>query len=442
MTDNNIIEDLQGYDAKPSIIMVAGVGGAGGNAVNHMWEMGITGVNFVVLNTDSKALDNSPVPTKICLGADGLGAGNIPEAGRQAAIESLDAVRNVIETSGTKMIFIAAGMGGGTGTGASPVIAKLAHEMGLLTVAIVTSPLKNEGTEREENARKGIEELRQYVDSLLVLDNDRIADTFSDLPFINAFGKADDVMAMAAKGISEIITVKNAYVRVDFKDVNTVMRGSGRAHMGVASAEGEDRARIAVEQALNSPLLDSNLISGAKAILINISVSDIKTLIYREVMSVLNCVQEYAKTVDENGREQRANIIWGASEKPSLGEAMELVVVATGFPNKNVDASQAAKKPEKPQPNPLQGAANKDSVFVPVKTPAAVVPVPPVVPQQVVLGKRSTRYDNIGAMLAHPAYQTRNVRFVVETDSVRHKEVMKDSRDKDVPTEKTGSLFD
>ncbi len=231
-----------------SIITVIGVGGAGGNAVNHMWNTGIKGVNFLVCNTDQKAMDNSPVKDKIRLGQDGLGAGNDPERGREAAMESLDQIKQYIEASGTRMVFITAGMGGGTGTGASPVIAKMAHEMGLLTVANVTSPLGIEGPARIDQAMRGIEELRKYADSLLVINNDSIREMYGKLSLPQAFRKADDILAAATKGIAEIITVESAYIRVDFADLERVMRGSGRAHMGVASAEGEGRALEASDQ--------------------------------------------------------------------------------------------------------------------------------------------------------------------------------------------------
>ena len=266
----DLLDELRAARGNTSIIMVAGVGGAGGNALNNMWNMGITGVNFMVCNTDRDALDNNSIPRKILLG-DGLGAGNDAARGREAAINALDELRNCFEATGTKMLFITAGMGGGTGTGASPVIAKLAHEMGILTVAIVTSPLKLEGIERYEQAFRGIDELSKYVDSLLVIDNDRIGEMFGKLSLRQAFSKADDVLASAAKGIAEIITVKTALVNVDFADVKKVMAASGRAHMGVATASGEERAREVVEKALQSPLLDSKSIRGAGDILINIA---------------------------------------------------------------------------------------------------------------------------------------------------------------------------
>ena len=282
----------------PSIIMVVGVGGAGGNAVNHMWNLGIKGVDFMVCNTDQQALDKSPVELKVRLGSEGLGAGNDPENGRKAAIESLDVVRQRFEASGTKMVFITAGMGGGTGTGASPVIAKLAKEMGMLTVGIVTSPLAVEGKIRYEQAFRGIEELRQNVDSLLIINNENILEIYGRLALKQAFGKADDILASAAKGIAEIITVESDLVNVDFADVSKVMRDSGRAHMSVATAEGDNRAEAVAEASLHSPLLDHNLISGARNILLNISVANAEELMYEEVVRILEYIQAHASVED------------------------------------------------------------------------------------------------------------------------------------------------
>ena len=330
MTDE-LMSEIKAPRAKGPIITVVGVGGAGGNAVNHMWNLGIKGVTFMVCNTDQQALDKSPVEEKIRLGAEGLGAGNDPENGRRAAVESLPEIRQVLEEAGTKMLFITAGMGGGTGTGASPVIAKLAKEMGLLTVAIVTSPLAVEGKIRYEQAFRGIEELRQNTDSLLIINNENILEIYGRLSLKQAFGKADDILASAAKGIAEIITVESDLVNVDFADVSKVMRNSGRAHMAVATADGDKRAETVAEASLRSPLLDHNLISGAKNILLNISVSDADALMYDEVVRILEYIQAHASVQDEHGVIHNANIIWGTSEKPQLGNFIELVVVATGF---------------------------------------------------------------------------------------------------------------
>ena len=243
-----------------SIIKVIGVGGGGSNAVNHMYNMGIKGVDFLICNTDNQSLDLSPVPNKIQLGkslTEGRGAGAKPEIGLKSALESIEEVRELLSKN-TKMVFITAGMGGGTGTGAAPVIAKLAKEMGILTVGIVTVPFAFEGRRRREQAETGINELKKHVDTLLIISNDKLREIYSNMSLTNAFGKADDVLTTAAKGISEIITV-TGYINVDFEDVKTVMTNGGAAIMGSAYAEGENRALKAIEGALNSPLLNDNV---------------------------------------------------------------------------------------------------------------------------------------------------------------------------------------
>lgn len=442
MTDE-LMSEIKVPRTDGSIITVVGVGGAGGNAVNHMWNLGIRGVTFMVCNTDQQALDKSPVERKIRLGSEGLGAGNDPENGRRAAVESLPEIRQVLEEAGTKMLFITAGMGGGTGTGASPVIAKLAKEMGLLTVAIVTSPLAVEGKIRYEQAFRGIEELRQNVDSLLIINNENILEIYGRLSLKQAFGKADDILCSAAKGIAEIITVESDLVNVDFADVSKVMRDSGRAHMAVATAEGDNRAEAAAEASLRSPLLDHNLISGAKNILLNISVADADGLMYEEVVRILEYIQAHASVQDDNGVIHNANIIWGTSEKPQLGNAIELVVVATGFAG-DVSAAGTMKQIIPPVRN-----------VEPVKDPVAPVlePIKPVVPpkaavqrppEQVMLGAKSTRYSNIELLLSKPAYQSRNSKFVVQMPGGR-KEVLKEENDAGQQAQQDaqgGSLFD
>jgi len=436
MTDE-LMSEIKAPKTDGSIIMVVGVGGAGGNAVNHMWNLGIRGVTFMVCNTDQQALDKSPVEQKIRLGAEGLGAGNDPENGRRAAVESLPEIRQHLEEAGTRMLFITAGMGGGTGTGASPVIAKLAKEMGLLTVAIVTSPLAVEGKIRYEQAFRGIEELRQNVDSLLIINNENILEIYGRLSLKQAFGKADDILCSAAKGIAEIITVESDLVNVDFADVSKVMRDSGRAHMAVATAEGDNRAETAAEASLRSPLLDHNLISGAKNILLNISVSNADSLMYEEVVRILEYIQAHASVQDDNGVIHNANIIWGTSEKPQLGNAIELVVVATGFSG---DASVDVMKQIIPPAR----------ITDPVKEPVAPVlePIKPVAPpqrppEQVMLGAKSTRYNNIELLLAKPAYQSRNSKFIVQMPGGR-KEVLREEAEnsQQAADSQGGSLFD
>ena len=435
---DDLMNEIAAAKDKSSIIMVVGVGGAGGNAVNHMWNLGIKDVGFMVCNTDAQALDNSPVEEKVQLGREGLGAGNDPENGRKAAIESLDDIRRRLEAAGTRMLFVTAGMGGGTGTGASPVIAKLAHEMGILTVGIVTSPLAVEGKIRYEQAFRGIEELSRNVDSLLVINNENIVEMYGRLSLKQAFGKADDILASAAKGIAEIITVESDMVNVDFADVSKVMRDSGRAHMSVATAEGEHRAAEVARASLESPLLDHTLISGAKNILLNISTSDADSLALDEVMEILKYIQSHASVQAPDGTVHDANIIWGTSVKPQLGRRIELVVVATGFDSA---AIERAAKPVVPPADVLAAQPREENT---VLEPIKPRPVPTLRPMtQVMLGERPTRYKNIEAQLAVPAYRTRKAELIVET-STNRKEVLKEEGDAAAkpPQEKGGSLFD
>ena len=435
---DDLMNEIAAAKDKSSIIMVVGVGGAGGNAVNHMWNLGIKDVGFMVCNTDAQALDNSPVEEKVQLGREGLGAGNDPENGRKAAIESLDDIRRRLEAAGTRMLFVTAGMGGGTGTGASPVIAKLAHEMGILTVGIVTSPLAVEGKIRYEQAFRGIEELSRNVDSLLVINNENIVELYGRLSLKQAFGKADDILASAAKGIAEIITVESDMVNVDFADVSKVMRDSGRAHMSVATAEGEHRAAEVARASLESPLLDHTLISGAKNILLNISTSDADSLALDEVMEILKYIQSHASVQAPDGTVHDANIIWGTSVKPQLGRRIELVVVATGFDSA---AIERAAKPVVPPADVLAAQPREENT---VLEPIKPRPVPTLRPMtQVMLGERPTRYKNIEAQLAVPAYRTRKAELIVETSTSR-KEVLKEEGDAAAkpPQEKGGSLFD
>lgn len=306
-----------------SIIKVIGVGGGGGNAVAYMYKQGIIGVDFAVCNTDNQALESSPVPIKVQLGphlTEGMGAGSVPEVGKQSCIESIDEIRKFLETD-TKMLFITAGMGGGTGTGAAPIIAKAAKEMNILTVAIVTLPFKFEGLRRHNQAIEGLETLKKNVDSILVISNDRLRMMYGNLSLKNAFAKADDILTTAARGIAEIITVPG-YINVDFKDVNTVMKNSGVSIMGYAEAEGEDRARIAVEEAINSPLLEDNDIRGAQHILLNIS-SGAKEVTMDEISEITDYIQEEAG--------YGTHMIWGNCTDENLGEKLSVTIIATGF---------------------------------------------------------------------------------------------------------------
>ena len=428
-------EVLPEFDPLKTVIKVIGVGGGGGNAVEHMITHGAKSIEFIAANTDHQALQRSKAHVNIQLGSTGLGAGARPEIGAAAAQEKREQVAEAIR--GANLLFITAGMGGGTGTGASPVIAKLAKEMGLLTVAIVTSPLAVEGKIRYEQAFRGIEELRQNTDSLLIINNENILEIYGRLSLKQAFGKADDILCSAAKGIAEIITVESDLVNVDFADVSKVMRDSGRAHMAVATAEGDNRAETAAEASLRSPLLDHNLISGAKNILLNISVSNADSLMYEEVVRILEYIQAHASVQDDNGVIHNANIIWGTSEKPQLGNAIELVVVATGFSG---DASVDVMKQIIPPAR----------ITDPVKEPVAPVlePIKPVAPpqrppEQVMLGAKSTRYNNIELLLAKPAYQSRNSKFIVQMPGGR-KEVLREESEnsQQAADSQGGSLFD
>jgi len=306
-----------------SIIKVVGVGGGGGNAVNHMFQRGIAGVDFLVCNTDAQALENSPVPVKVQLGVsltEGRGAGNKPKRGEQAAIENLAEIRAVLET-GTKMIFITAGMGGGTGTGAAPVIAQLAREMDILTIAVVTLPSVKEGRLRYEQAIDGIKRLQRYCDSLLVISNENLHKVYGDLPAREAFAQADNIVAAAVKGCAEIITL-HGNINIDFADVNTVLRESGVFIMGTGFAEGENRAMRAAEEALKSPLLDSNDIYGTENILLNITSGDDEVRM-GEIGDIIDYLQ--------NAAGDNANIIWGNGYDAKLGNKISVTVIATGF---------------------------------------------------------------------------------------------------------------
>ncbi len=321
-----------------SIIKVIGVGGGGSNAVNHMFKQGIKGVDFVVCNTDHQALDISPVPVKVQLGAsltEGRGAGSIPDVGMNAAIENLDEIKEILANN-TKMVFVTAGMGGGTGTGAAPVIARLAKEMGILTVGIVTVPFMFEGRKRRTQAEDGVERMREAVDTLLIINNDKLREIFGNLTLANAFENADDVLATAAKGIADVISV-TGQINVDFNDVSTVMKDSGVAIMGSAHAEGEDRAHKAVSKALSSPLLNDNDIKGAKYVLLNITYGD-KEVLMDEIMEITDYIQDEAGST--------ADVIWGHAKDEELGDKLSVTIIATGF-NISPDTGLPQKQPEK-----------------------------------------------------------------------------------------------
>ncbi len=334
------MNDILAFDApkqRASIIKVFGVGGGGSNAVTHMYKQGIKGVDFIICNTDAQAMDISPIPNKIQLGSKGLGAGSVPEVGRESAEENLEDIKKILETN-TKMLFITAGMGGGTGTGAAPVIAQLARDMGILTVAIVTLPFNFEGRKRRLQAENGIRELKQHVDTLLLISNEKLREIHGNLKLSEAFGRADDILTIAAKGIAELVTV-TGYINVDFEDVKTVMKESGTAIMGSAVAAGPERARTAVMEALSSPLLNDNKIIGASNILLYIS-SGAEEITFDEVTEITDYIQEEAG--------QSAEVIWGNGYDESLGDKISITLIATGFKSpEEIDEMNLSKEKKK-----------------------------------------------------------------------------------------------
>lgn len=372
------MSELQVSQGMPSRITVAGIGGGGGNAVNHMYEQGISGVNFVVCNTDRQAVERSPIRHKIVLGP-GLGAGNDPQRGHDLAVEAMDEIKECFSSLGTEMLFLTAGMGGGTGTGASPVIAQIAREMGILTVAIVTTPKSNEGPRRRRQAEEGIEKLMRYVDSILVIENDSIAKIYGKDAIYDGFRRADEILTKAAKGIAELITIPGEH-NVDFADVYNVMRNSGRAHFSVATASGVNRINDIIEGSLHSPLMEKT-IAGARDAIVNISASSFRgenAITQSELDDILDAIGD-AAGFDSRGEE--VNIIWGTTEKPELGDTLELVLVATRFDAK------------------IEAANNADDGR-------------PVVLNQ---NGHHNRYSDIESKLNIPAYQRRNFRMITDT---------------------------
>jgi cell division protein FtsZ len=417
--DNNLIESF-GFPRKPkSNLMALGVGGAGGNAVNHMYDLGINDVTFMVCNTDRKALDLSPVGIKVQLGS-GLGAGNNPNKGRQAALESLDDIVLRFEEEGTDMVFITAGMGGGTGTGAAPVIAKAARDKGILTVGIVTLPFAVEGRKRIDQAYKGLEEMRKNVDSMVVIHNENIAKIYGSLPLDQAFAKADDVVAAAAKGIASLINKGRSY-NVDLEDVRTVMTNAGMALMGTGRASGDDRIERATEEMLSSPLLNHQDIRGAKDILLTFSYSP-GSLSYNELKGVMANIQK--KASKNIGEQNAANIIWGAGEDDSLTDEVMLTLVATGFES----ADMSEQNTGKPEPKIIMGGVSPDIVSPPTGTIK-------------ILGK--TRIPEIKKYLETPAYVRRNVRLSAAGSSGKGTVSIKEETDPAPQAEtKGGNLFE
>ena len=336
MADNNTesrkptILDIVSPKVQDSIIKVIGVGGGGGNAVNHMYREGIHDVSFVLCNTDAQALNDSPVPVHLQLGKEGLGAGNRPARAREAAMESIDDIRRMLD-DGTKMAFITAGMGGGTGTGAAPVIAQASKEMGILTVGIVTIPFRFEGPRKIDQALDGVEEMSKHVDALLVINNERLREIYPDLTVLDAFGKADDTLSVAAKSIAEIITV-HGLMNLDFNDVKTVLKDGGVAIMSTGYGEGENRVKKAIDDALNSPLLNDNDVFNSKKILLSISFSSEKKEQQGLMMEEMNDVNDFMAKFGED-----FEIKWGLAIDPELGNKVKVTILATGFGTEDVE---------------------------------------------------------------------------------------------------------
>lgn len=388
---DDLMNEIAAAKDKSSIIMVVGVGGAGGNAVNHMWNLGIKDVGFMVCNTDAQALDNSPVEEKVQLGREGLGAGNDPENGRKAAIESLDDIRRRLEAAGTRMLFVTAGMGGGTGTGAAPVVAEVAKELGILTVGIVTKPFAFEGKRKMNMAEIGIAGLLERVDSLIVIPNERLKLISQEkITLLNAFEAADNVLRQGVESISSLINVA-AFINLDFADVRSIMKDAGYAHMGVGSAKGVNKAEDAANAAISSPLLETS-ISGARGVIINITSSpDIG----------LDDVEKAASLIT-NSAHPEANIIWGAAFDENLKDEMSITVIATGF-----DAGLVGSDPMDVPQNasaftgkvPPAAFRNDTAPVAPAQPVQPVAPTQPVQPAPAVEEDDNSYFDDILGLL-------------------------------------------
>ena len=335
MSDNiNPMVDFGAPEKENTIIKVIGVGGGGGNAVNHMYREGIHDVSFVLCNTDMQALNDSPVPMKLQLGKEGLGAGNKPEKARQAAEESINDIKSML-SDGTKMTFITAGMGGGTGTGAAPVIARVSKELDILTVGIVTIPFRFEGKKKINQALDGVDEMAKHVDALLVINNERLRKIYPGLTVLDAFGKADDTLSVAAKSIAEIIT-NHGLINLDFNDVKTVLKDGGVAIMSTGYGEGDGRVKLAIQDALNSPLLNDNDIFNSKKILLSINFSNGSD---KENQSAGGLMMEEMNEVNDFMEQFGSDfeIKWGIGLDPDLGNKVKVTILATGFGIRDVD---------------------------------------------------------------------------------------------------------
>ena len=351
---NNNILDFGEEDKQNSIIKVIGVGGGGGNAVNHMYREGIHDVTFVLCNTDAQALNDSPVPVHLQLGKEGLGAGNRPAKAREAAEETLDEIHRMLD-DGTKMAFITAGMGGGTGTGAAPVIARESKSMGILTVGIVTIPFRFEGAKKIDQALDGVEEMAKNVDALLVINNERLRRIYGELPVLKAFGKADDTLSVAAKSIAEIITV-HGLINLDFNDVKTVLKDGGVAIMSTGYGEGDGRVKHAIDDALNSPLLNDNDIFNAKRILLSISFHSNDKDCQGLMMDEMGDVNDF---MDRFGRD--FEIKWGLVLDPTLGEKVKVTILATGFGINDIDGMTDHRRTHQSQEELARQAAEEET---------------------------------------------------------------------------------
>lgn len=352
--NNPDILDFAEPEKEHSIIKVIGVGGGGGNAVNHMYREGIHDVTFVLCNTDNQALNDSPVPVHLQLGKEGLGAGNKPAKARQAAEESLEDIKRML-SDGTRMAFITAGMGGGTGTGAAPVIARISKEMGILTVGIVTIPFRFEGDRKIDQALDGVEEMSKHVDALLVINNERLREIYPELTVLDAFGKADDTLSVAARSIAEIITV-HGLINLDFNDVKTVLKDGGVAIMSTGYGEGEGRVKKAIEDALNSPLLNDNDVFNSRKILLSISFAGTKDGKDSLMMEEMNDVNDFMAKFGD------FEIKWGLATDPELGKKVKVTILATGFGISNVDGmSTHLQKHSQEEANRLAEAQEKEA---------------------------------------------------------------------------------
>jgi cell division protein FtsZ len=405
-----------------SIIKVIGVGGGGGNAVNYMYNLGIDGVDFIVCNTDSQALAQSPVPNKIQLGphlTQGLGAGANPEIGKQAGEESVDEISKILKVN-TRMAFITAGMGGGTGTGGAPIISKVCRELGILTVGIVTTPFAYEGRKRLKQAQEGIASMREHVDTILIISNDKLRQQYGNLPFTQAFSKADNVLATAAKCITDLITV-DGKVNLDFNDVQTVMKNGGVAILGSAQATGEGRARQAVEEALSSPLLNDSEIEGAQWILLNVTSAAGD---YEHTLDELEIIQGYVQQQAGN----TCDIILGMGHDPNLGENISVTIIATGFNHHEINTEILEQK-KQPAPQKIVVPLGQVGAAALVEAKAPEVPqviADPMAPVLVEAPVANTFYQPVAQQ--EPAVQENRSSFNLELPKTQEANVVAEQK--------------